>query len=48
MDLTLIFATVQKPDPSKERKDVDYILVNNEEFGGDIYVYRRPHMQEFI
>ena len=59
MDQLLVFSTLQKPDP-EERIDIDYYVVRvsfislvikleqNEETGGEIYVYKRPHMQEFI
>lgn len=60
MDLTMIFATIQKPE-SKEAKDTDvnYVVVKvsiyklirifqNEEFGKDIYVYKRPNLNEFL
>jgi hypothetical protein len=43
MDLTLIFATIQKPDPS----DKDYLEIKGEEFG-DIYLYKRPFLDEFL
>lgn len=46
MDLTLIFATCFTPDT--QTKPDEYSIVRNEEFGGDIYVYKRPHLDEFL
>lgn len=27
---------------------MDHLLVFNQEYGGDIYVYKRPHLKEFL
>ncbi len=43
MDLTLIFATIQKPDPAER----NYLVISDDEFG-DIYLYKRPFLDDFL
>jgi len=40
LDLTLIYTTIQKPDP----QDKDYIKLISKDYGGEMFVYKRPHL----
>jgi len=48
MDLTLVFCTKERPEHRFFKEGRDYVVVYNEEFGGEIYVYKRPFMYDFL